>query len=126
MDSLAVVVSQVVVKPGSTEMDLNPVHPAFTYAVLEAPEGMNKSIWLRFEKKFPPTLGGVILIEVTRVIGLFLKALFPILVTLLGIVTLVNRFFQKAFTPILVTLFGIVTLVKAFFLKALLPILVTV
>ena len=40
------------------------------------------------------------------------KAAGPILVTLLPIVTLVNRLLRKVFVPILVTLSGIVTLVN--------------
>ena len=53
------------------------------------------------------------------------KALCPILVTLFGIVMLANWFPAKALDPILVTLFGIVMLVNWFPLKAPYPIRVT-
>ena len=47
------------------------------------------------------------------------------LVTLSGIVTLVNRLRAKAAAPMLVTLSGIVTLVSWLFAKAAAPMLVT-
>ena len=62
---------------------------------------------------------------VTEVNRLFEKATPPIVVTLLGIITEVSRLFENAPLPIVVTLFGIVTEVSWFSEKAKSPIVVT-
>ena len=53
------------------------------------------------------------------------KALLPILVTLLGMVTVVSWLEENAAMPILVTLLGMVTLVSWLTENALVPMLVT-